>query len=658
MKKILSFIVVLLLTIVFISNVKAKSSELEVTNVEILEKSDEVKANIEEYKDLNIDLNTLFFSKDDYVKYKITIKNNTKNTMKIDDILDNFNSEVLETSYDIEKKELKSNEEYKFTLTIKCIKDITEEKVTITSPLNIIINYDNGKTATIDINPNTKDSIINYFIIFVLSAISLFLVITKKGKKQLLGLMLIVSLIPITSNAVSTSKTLIINNDIKVYGKTAVFKTGIEVNKQLKELAGTDTSVNQNTSNVVDTNITEIKRANKLPDGFIPNDENTISTDESRIPIYAWFDNGIIYYYTEANNPLLNEASEGLFMNLINVTKIELETIDTNDVENMRAMFYNCNSVSNLNLDSFNTQNVTDMGWMFWSCKKLENLNLISFDTSNVINMKTMFSTCEQLEELNISNFDTSKVTDMSYMFNKCYLLKALDLSSFDTHNVTTMVSMFQCCENLKELNLSNFDTSKVTDMSYMFNYCQKLKQLDLSFFDTSNVTNMGAMFQRCENLEQLNISNFDTANVTSMAWMFNRCYLLKALDLSSFDTHNVTTMVSMFQLCQNLEELDISNFDTSKVTDMSYMFNNCYLLKALDLSNFDTSKVTDMSYMFAKCTSLEELDVSKWDTSSVTLMRAMFCGNSYVGDMKIKYLDVSKWDVSNVTDMTLMLKK
>ena len=26
------------------------------------------------------------------------------------------------------------------------------------------------------------------------------------------------------------------DNDIKVYGKTAVFKTGIEVNKQLKEL--------------------------------------------------------------------------------------------------------------------------------------------------------------------------------------------------------------------------------------------------------------------------------------------------------------------------------------------------------------------------------------------------------------------------------------
>ena len=39
MKKLLSFIIVLLLTIVFISNVKAKSSELEVTNVEILEKA-------------------------------------------------------------------------------------------------------------------------------------------------------------------------------------------------------------------------------------------------------------------------------------------------------------------------------------------------------------------------------------------------------------------------------------------------------------------------------------------------------------------------------------------------------------------------------------------------------------------------------------------
>ena len=134
MSKFIGFIVVLFVAIITIFNVSAKSNDIEISNVELLEKSDEVKANIEDYKDLNINLNTLFFSKDDYVKYKISIKNNTNNTIKIDDILDNFNSEVLETIYDIDKKELKSNEEYTFTLTIKCIKDIEEEKIVINNP--------------------------------------------------------------------------------------------------------------------------------------------------------------------------------------------------------------------------------------------------------------------------------------------------------------------------------------------------------------------------------------------------------------------------------------------------------------------------------------------------------------------------------------------
>ena len=260
MSKFIGFIVVLLVSILVVGNVKTKSSDLEVSNIEILEKSDSVKANIENYKDLNINLNTLFFNKDDYVKYKISIKNNTNNTIKIDDILDNFNSDVIDTEYEYDSMELKSKEEYIFTLTIKCIKDIEEEKIVINNPLSIIIKYDDGKTIDIDVNPDTKDNIINFFIIFILSAISLIAVITRRGKKQLLGILLFVSLIPIGSNAVIINKKIIINNDIKVYGKTAVFKTGVEVNKQLKLLAGTDISTSDNSYSVVDTNIIEIRR--------------------------------------------------------------------------------------------------------------------------------------------------------------------------------------------------------------------------------------------------------------------------------------------------------------------------------------------------------------------------------------------------------------
>ena len=443
MKKFISFFVVFFVVIITIFNVSAKSNDIEISNVELLEKSDEVKANIEDYKDLNINLNTIFFGKTDYVKYKITIKNNTKGIMKIDEVIDNLDSDVIDTEYEYEKKELKKDEEYTFTLTIKCIKDIEEEKIVISDPLSIIIKYDNGKTIDIDVNPNTKDNVINFFIIFILSAISLIVIITKKYKKEFIVLLLLVSLIPISCNAISTKKELRINNNIKVYGKVANFESGILGNKKLKELAGTDTSTSDNAYSVVDTNIKKVLRAQSLPDDFISTEDNTISTEESRAPIYVWFDNGIIYYYSENEKILLNDNSNRLFQNLTALEEIDLSNFDTSNVTSMSAMFSNCSSLESLDLSSFDTSNVTDMSYMFNYCTKLKQLDLSNFDTSNVTSIRTMFQRCESLEEVDLSNFNTSKINYMGSLFENCNSLESLDLSSFDTSQVTDMEYMF-----------------------------------------------------------------------------------------------------------------------------------------------------------------------------------------------------------------------
>ena len=574
MKKFISFIVVFFVAIITIFNVSAKSNDIEISNVELLEKSDEVKANIEDYKDLNINLNTIFFGKTDYVKYKITIKNNTKGIMKIDEVIDNLDSDVIDTEYEYEKKELKKDEEYTFTLTIKCIKDIEEEKIVISDPLSIIIKYDNGKTIDIDVNPNTKDNVINFFIIFILSAISLIVIITKKYKKEFIVLLLLVSLIPISCNAISTKKELRINNNIKVYGKVANFESGILGNKKLKELAGTDTSTSDNAYSVVDTNIKKVLRAQSLPDDFISTEDNTISTEESRAPIYVWFDNGIIYYYSENEKILLNDNSNRLFQNLT-----ALEEID---------------------LSNFDTSNVTSMSAMFRNCTKLKQLDLSNFDTSNVTSIRTMFQGCESLEEVDLSNFNTSKVTDMAYLFYNDINLTSINISSFDTSNVTSMRSMFYNCSKLTELDVSKFDTSNVEEMNFMFLGCSSLKSIDVSNFNTSKVTTMKSMFNKCNSLEQLDISNFDTSNVTDMSYMFNYCNSLTELDVSSFNTSKVTNMAAMFQRCDSLKTLNISNFDTSNVTDMGWMFYGCYNLRTIYASdNFVTNNVTVSTNMF-----------------------------------------------------------
>ena len=564
MKKFISFFVVFFVVIITIFNVSAKSNDIEISNVELLEKSDEVKANIEDYKDLNINLNTIFFGKNDYVKYKITIKNNTKGIMKIDEVIDNLDSDVIDTEYEYEKKELKKDEEYTFTLTIKCIKDIEEEKIVINNPLSIIIKYDNGKTIDIDVNPNTKDNVINFFIIFILSAISLIVIITKKYKKEFIVLLLLVSLIPISCNAISTKKELRINNNIKVYGKVANFESGILGNKKLKELAGTDTSTSDNAYSVVDTNIKKVLRAQSLPDDFISTEDNTISTEESRAPIYVWFDNGIIYYYSENEKILLNDNSNRLFQNLTALEEIDLSSFDTSNVTSMSGMFSNCSSLESLDLSSFDTSNVTSLAGMFYNCYNLENIDVSGFETNKVKDMAWMFGigntqynngARSKLQSLDVSNFNTSNVTNMEGMFQYLELIPELDVSGFDTKNVANMAYIFNGLRNVDVLDVSGFDTSKVTNMGWMFNYCQNVENLDVSGFNTSNVANMQTMFQRCEKITSLDLSNFDTSKVTTMGWMFYGCYNLRTIYASeNFVTNNVTLSTNMFYGDSNLK--------------------------------------------------------------------------------------------------------
>ncbi len=252
--------------------------------------------------------------------------------------------------------------------------------------------------------------------------------------------------------------------------------------------------------------------------------------------------------------------------------------------ENMTEYFRGFVEVTSIDLSSLNTSNVTNMSNMFLSVASVKTLDLSNFDTSNVTDMSGMFRgkgraaymyQYNSFETINLSSFDTSSVTDMSNMFYSCKSLISLDLSSFDTSNVTDMSGMFDDYNSLTSLDLSNFDTSSVTDMSYMFRYIG-LTSLDVSSFNTSNVTDMCNMFSN-NNLTTLDVSNFDTSNVTKMYSMFYCCFSLTSLDLSNFDTSSVTDMHNMFTSCNKLTSISVSNkWVIGSSTNATDMFNNC----------------------------------------------------------------------------------
>ena len=360
--------------------------------------------------------------------------------------------------------------------------------------------------------------------------------------------------------------------------KTATFDIGKNVNAKMKQLAGNSSAV----YTLNDNNITAIQKSTTAPTAANMTSDHIVSTSDSVVPIYMWYDNGTIYWWSDGAVVYLNENASNMFSQLKSLTTIDLS--------------------------KYNSSKVTNMNGMFYSDISLTTLDVSHFDTSKVLNMGSMFSGCSSLTSLDVSNWDTSSVIDMQHMFSGCSSLTSLDVSNWDTSSVIDMQHMFSGCSSLTSLDVSHFDTSHVTNMSLMFNQCISLTSLDVSNWDTSNVIDMHAMFQICTSLADLDVSQFNTSKVVYMNHIFTDCSSLTSLDVSNWDTSNVIDMQYMFDGCSSLTSLDVSHFDTSKVTNMTYMFNMCSSLQILDLSSFDMSNVTNANYMLTSISSLEKL--------------------------------------------------
>ena len=173
---------------------------------------------------------------------------------------------------------------------------------------------------------------------------------------------------------------------------------------------------------------------------------------------------------------------------------IEIEYLNTENIETMKEMFQGCTSLIKLNLNNCKTYNVIDMQRLFCGCYNLKSLDLSSFNTSNVTNMSYMFDSCHLLDNLNIENFNTTNVIDMKCMFYNCNSFTLLNLSHFDTKNVTDVSGMFYNCNKLKELNLSSWNLDNAIEhgsFSSMFYNCNSLQVLRLDNCSHNTIKNI-----------------------------------------------------------------------------------------------------------------------------------------------------------------------
>ena len=339
----------------------------------------------------------------------------------------------------------------------------------------------------------------------------------------------------------------------------AIFIDGLTFNDKIKKLA----NGNDVTYYSVDNRIKTLKRSETEPTDNNKQEKNIVSSSNSEVPIYAWFDNGTLYWWSEDYKPNLNADASIMFYNLQGLQNIELNKIKTNLTTNMAALFKNCKSLKTINVSTFDTSNVTNMMAMFDVEYRWGSGAVVS-ETTEIVGLK---------------NFDTSNVRYMSEMFFGQIKVKNLDLSSFNTSNVELMGGMFSNCLSLESVNLKSFNTSKVTQMSAMFQHTSSLSVLDLSSFNTSNVTSMSYMFgcggnsELCKLKTIKGIEKFDTSKVTDMKFMFVHQTSLRTLDLSGWNTANVTDMEGMFAAANFTTIYASPAFTTDKVQGSEHIF-------------------------------------------------------------------------------------
>ena len=341
----------------------------------------------------------------------------------------------------------------------------------------------------------------------------------------------------------------------KDLSSVAILDIGPVVNSKMKQTTvGADPEHKQ-----AACEIKAIHMADSLPNGFVPNEENTVSSYQSKHPIYIFFDNkndaGIMNFYTEGTAISMNSYSAYLFSGLKSLTDIS---------------------------------------------------GVADWDASNVTDMCSLFSGAKSLPDaLALRNWNTSNVKDMSFMFSEAISMMFIDVSNWNTGNVTDMTCMFQVGESwaangqLREINgLGDLDVSNVTDMTCMFYGAGQMTYYDVSRWDVSKVESMNHMFCDNRSLVSLDLSKWDVSNLKTIHCMFDDCYAIKTIgDVSHWNTANLVDAGAWF------------NFTNAFVGDNT---------GTLDLSGWDTRNLKSVGEMFVG-TRLHTIDLSGWTFDSIT---------------------------------------
>ena len=504
------------------------------------------------------------------------------------------------------------------------------------------------------------------------------------------------------------------NTNVTLYAiwtaRVAILLDGSTVNVNLKALAGS-ASASLNTAN---DNITTIEWSNRITDSDIQR-AYILSTSSSNTYVYAWFDNGVVYLYSEAQTIMLGNDSAHLFDNLRALRKVDMTRFVSNETMDMNSMFRECQSLDEVDLLTLDTAKVTNFENMFYNCSSLTSLNLSSFDTGNVTNMNNMFNNCTSIRKITVSEmFVTTKINNTSNnMFLNCTELKGEQGTRYNAENVGKEYARFDggltspgyfykfISPNVKYT--ITFDANSPVRVNNMPEPQVKRHGIDLvlSFtvptrenyvfigwstqpgedntvqyfasgkFDLNEDTKLYAVWFKSAQFisgKQFNVTikklagagrnvTFETedSNITKIEWL-NAQPDESVLGVGT--NVGLSTGAPIYAWYKDGKILLYSKAEGIRYNnEADYMFSGLTALTSLnpiaDLGiSGSTDNITNMSFFLYKCSSLTTIDISQIDTTNVTNM-----GNMFAYCSKLRILNLRNFVTSRVVYMYEMFR-
>ena len=474
MKRFVQFLLILLIIPIYVSAKEDCSpNEVKITSIEVQDKSNLVEGKEPTVDKLKVGLDLSFVKVNSYINYKIVIKNNSSKEYKLneDDLKEESDYIKYEISYE-NGNIIPPKEEKTVFLRVTYNKEVPEDQfkdgfLKEDKTVNLSFSREGNEL----INPPTGFLISS--ILLILSILLSLLVITKK-KKYMVSLFLL-GFIPISTYALCNFN-ISIDSKVSIDGRKAIFQTGTEVNIKMKRLAGDEAEERS----FPDNNITKILYSPDEPEEENKQEANVVSI-EGTLPIYMWFDEGTIYWWSEDKAPELNPDASFMLARLINL--VDLVGISNWDSSNAEEFIAFCQQDESLTtLDAFSTWNMskaTTLSSMFNYCYSITSLEgLTNWDVSNVKNMKQLIHNCIHLKSLKgLENWNTASLEVLDTTFHNLTSLEdASAISNWNVSKVYDMTRLFNVSTDdpsglkysaLKELDLRNWDLSSVISYSY-----------------------------------------------------------------------------------------------------------------------------------------------------------------------------------------------